>query len=67
MDIILQFVQDQPWFGVVAAIIALASAIAAVTPTPKKGSTLAKVYAFLDLMALNIAKAKQTGDEPDKK
>jgi len=67
MDIILQFVQDQPWFGVVAAVIALASAIAAVTPTPKKGSTLAKVYAFLDLMALNIAKAKQTGDEPDKK
>ena len=67
MDIILQFVQDQPWFGVVAAIIALASAIAAVTPTPKKGSTLAKVYAFLDLMALNIVKAKQTGDEPDKK
>ena len=67
MDIILQFVQDQPWFGVVAAVIALASAVAAVTPTPKKGSTLAKVYAFLDLMALNIAKAKQTGDEPDKK
>ena len=67
MDIILQFVQDQPWFGVVAAAIALASAIAAVTPTPKKGSTLAKVYAFLDLMALNIVKAKQTGDEPDKK
>ena len=67
MDIILQFVQDQPWFGVVAAAIALASAIAAVTPTPKKGTTLAKVYAFLDLMALNIAKAKQTGDEPDKK
>jgi len=67
MDIILQFVQDQPWFGVVAAVIALASAVAAITPTPKKGSTLAKVYAFLDLMALNIAKAKQTGDEPDKK
>ena len=67
MDIILPFVTDQPWFGVVAAAIALASAIAAVTPTPKKGTTLAKVYSFLDLMALNIAKAKQTGDEPDKK
>lgn len=63
MDIILQFVQDQPWFGVVTAVIALASAIAALTPTPKQGSALAKIYSFIDVLALNIAKAKQTGKE----
>lgn len=63
MEFILQLVQDHPYFGVVTAVITLASAIAAVTPTPKKGSKLAKVYALIDLLALNIAKAKQKGDE----
>lgn len=58
MELILQFVQDQPWFGVVAAAIALASSIAAITPTPKKGSMLGKVYGVIDLLALNIGKAK---------
>lgn len=61
MEIILQLIQNQPWFGVVAAIISLASAIAAITPTPKPGSALAKVYGIIDLLALNIGKAKDTG------
>ena len=67
MEFVIQLIQDQPWFGIVAAVIALASAVAAVTPTPKKGSTLAKVYAFIDLLALNIMKAKDKGEEADKK
>lgn len=47
------------WQGVVCAVIALASAIAAATPTPKEGTILAKVYKILiDLPALNIGKAK---------
>lgn len=58
MELILQFVQDQPWFGVVAAAIALASSIAALTPTPKEGTLMAKVYSVIDLLALNIGKAK---------
>ena len=58
MELILQFVQDQPWFGVVAAAIALASSIAALTPTPKDGTLMAKVYSVIDLLALNIGKAK---------
>lgn len=61
MEIILQLIQNQPWFGVVAAVISLASAIAAITPTPKPGSALAKVYGIIDLLALNIGKAKDTG------
>ena len=40
MDIIIQLIQDNPWFGVATAAIALASAITAATPTPKKGSFL---------------------------
>jgi uncharacterized membrane protein len=58
MELILQFVQDQPWFGVAAAAIALASSIAAITPTPRKGSLMAKFYSLIDLLALNIGKAK---------
>lgn len=61
METIIQFIQTQPWFGVVTAVVALASAIAAVTPTPAPGSTLAKVYSIIDLLALNIGKAKDKG------
>jgi hypothetical protein len=61
MDTILQFIQTQPWYGVVAAVIALASAIAAITPTPAEGSTLGKLYKVIDALALNVGKAKDKG------
>ena len=61
MDTILQLFQDNPWFGVVAAAVAFASAITAATPTPKKGSFLAKVYSVIDWAALNVGKAKDKG------
>tara|TARA_R110000824_G_scaffold13784_3_gene59430 strand:+ start:7792 stop:7974 length:183 start_codon:yes stop_codon:yes gene_type:complete len=59
MDTILLLVQDNPWFGVVTAIIALASAVSAATPTPTKGTFLSKLYSVVDWAALNIGKAKQ--------
>jgi hypothetical protein len=62
MDIVLEFLKTQSWFGIVTAVIALASAISAVTPTPAPGSTLAKVYAVIDFLALNIGKAKDKGE-----
>ena len=46
-------------FNVLTAAVALASAIAALTPTPKDDELVAKAYKFLDLIALNIGKAKQ--------
>ena len=61
MDTILNLISDQPWFGVITAAIALASAIAAVTPTPKSGTTLAKLYSVIDFLALNVGKAKDDG------
>jgi hypothetical protein len=63
MDIVLEFLQNQSWFGIVTALIALASAIAAVTPTPEPGTVLAKVYSAIDFLALNIGKAKDKGGE----
>jgi len=54
-------VNQYPWFALIGAIISSASAIAAVTPTPKQGTVLSKAYKIIDILALNIGKAKQTG------
>lgn len=61
METLLQLVQGQPWYNILAAAVTLASAIAAITPTPKAGTFLAKAYGIIDLLALNIGKAKNTG------
>jgi hypothetical protein len=61
METLIQLIQSNQYFGVVTAVIALASAVAAVTPTPKAGSVWAKVYAVIDFLALNIGKAKDKG------
>lgn len=59
IELIVQLLQGQSWFNIVTAAVTCASAIAAVTPTPKKGTVLAKVYGVIDLLAINIGKAKQ--------
>lgn len=61
MEVIISLIQNQPWFAIVASVVSLASAIAAITPTPAPGTKLAKVYALIDLLALNVGKAKSTG------
>lgn len=42
----------------VTTIVTVASLIAASTPTPKDDEWIAKLYRFVDLLALNIGKAK---------
>jgi len=44
--------------SIVTALISAASIIAAVTPTPKDDSVVAKIYRAIDLLAVNIGKAK---------
>ena len=61
METITQFVENTSWFHWVTATIAAASAFAAASPTPKEGSILSKVYKVVDLLALNILKAKDKG------
>jgi hypothetical protein len=61
METLIQLIQSNQYFSVVTAVIALASAVAAVTPTPKVGSVWAKVYAVIDFLAINIGKAKDKG------
>ena len=45
--------------SVVTTIVTVASLIAATTPTPKDDEWIAKLYKFIDLLAINIGKAKQ--------
>jgi hypothetical protein len=42
----------------VSAVVAAASAVAALTSTPKDDSIVAKAYKVLDWVALNVGKAK---------
>ena len=46
-------------FNVLTAAVALASAVSAMTPTPQDDVWVAKAYKLLDIIALNIGKAKQ--------
>ena len=48
------------------AIVTGASALAALTPTPKDDTFLGKVYKLVDWLALNVGKAKETGKEEKK-
>ncbi len=65
MEIIFTLLQTQPWFAIVAAIISLSSAIAAATPTPKEGTLLSKLYRIIDILAINVGKAKDKGEKGD--
>jgi len=42
----------------ITIVVTVASLIAASTPTPKDDVWIGKLYKFLDLLALNIGKAK---------
>jgi len=41
------------------AIVTIASIVAAITPTPKDDEMIGKLYKLVDLLALNIGKAKE--------
>ena len=50
------------WEGILAAIggvIAVASAVSAMTDTPKDDAIVSKVKRIVDMLALNIGKAKK--------
>jgi len=63
MEMITEFVEGQAWFNWATAVIAAASVFAASTPTPQKGSWLAKIYGVIDFLSVNFGKAKDKGDK----
>lgn len=62
MNTLLEYIVSNSTLNIITAAIALASAIAAATPTPAPGTFLSKLYSFIDLLALNIGKAKDRGE-----
>lgn len=56
----MEFVQSN-WEGIVLVLtsaVALASAVTALTPTPKDDGIVKKLYALIDTLAINVGKAK---------
>ena len=53
MDIIVSIVT---W---VTAIVTISSIIAARTPTPKDDIWIGKIYKLIDMLAINVGKAKE--------
>jgi hypothetical protein len=47
------------WIGIITGVVCLASIICALTPTPKDDAMISKLYKIVELLALNIGKAKQ--------
>lgn len=57
MDFIVNIV------GIVTAVVTVSSIIAAITPTPADDVWIGKLYKLIDLLALNILKAKDKPGE----
>jgi len=57
MDIIMSIVT---W---VTAIVTISAIIAASTPTPKDDVWIGKLYKVIDLLAMNIGKAKEVASK----
>ena len=49
------------YIQIASLVVSVASAIAALTPTPKDDLWIGKVYKIVDILALNVGKAKQIG------
>jgi hypothetical protein len=47
------------WIGIITGVVCLASIVCALTPTPKDDAMISKLYKIVELLALNIGKAKQ--------
>lgn len=51
------------WLSAVTAVIAAASAVAALTPTPRDDRILSRLARFVDLLALNVGHARRRPDD----
>ena len=47
------------WLGIVTGVVCAASIVCALTPTPKDDQMISKLYKIVELLAINIGKAKQ--------
>lgn len=55
----------RPGTSLLTTLIAAASAIAAVTPTPRDDNLVGKLYRLVDFLALNVGRAKDVAPNRD--
>ena len=53
------------WLSDPAHIVFIGSVIAALVPTPDPNTRVGKIYKIIDLLAINVIHAKETGDKPN--
>ena len=59
MNIVTYLVENKDeLIAIASSVVALASLIAAITPTPKDDTWVGKAYKIVDWLALNVGKAK---------
>jgi hypothetical protein len=60
LDSLTQIFSAVPsWLQALSTIVAAASAVTALTPTPDDDKVVGKIYRVLDFLALNIGHAKE--------
>ena len=47
------------WLGIVTGVVCAASIVCALTPSPKDDAMIGKLYKIVEMLALNIGKAKK--------
>ena len=53
------------WLNAIMAVISAASAVTALTPTPRDDQFLGRIYRFLQILALNVKLVKSRGGKSD--
>ena len=59
----IQALLGNAWFNIITASIALAAAVTAVTPSKVDNEWLQKIVSLLNLVGINIGKAKNADDK----
>ena len=67
MEALITWITDnkEVLLTLVTTAVTFASVIASLTPTPKDDTVVGKLYKDVDLLALNIGKAKDKGDNKE--
>jgi hypothetical protein len=60
---IIQQLLGNAYFNIITAVIALAAAITAITPSKVDNYWLQRIVQFLNLLGLNLGKAKNADDQ----
>ena len=55
------FAHVPAWLAAATSVVTAASAVSAITPTPKDDKVLSGILSVLNLLALNVGHAQRTG------